>query len=191
MRKRIIEASKRGGLLLSLLVAVQVLVLTGMLLSQYAISWFGKEIELKTAPVDPRDIFYGDYVILNYEISRLPLAMSDRDKLNRGDSVYVLLRPSASDRRLYEAAGISTDKPKTEGDEVYIKARVQYVWENGANEEVQLQYGLERYYVPEGTGMEWERRWNEQFQEQGDKLRVRVTVAPWGRAKVEELINEE
>jgi hypothetical protein len=33
----------------------------------------GKVIHLRTAPIDPRDIFRGDYVRLNYEISRIAI----------------------------------------------------------------------------------------------------------------------
>lgn len=33
----------------------------------------GTEVILKTEPVDPRDLFRGDYVVLNYEISTLDL----------------------------------------------------------------------------------------------------------------------
>ncbi|MEQ8611292.1 MAG: GDYXXLXY domain-containing protein, partial [Parvibaculum sp.] len=36
-------------------------------------------VTLETAPVDPRDIFRGDYVILNYAISSLALDNLDGD----------------------------------------------------------------------------------------------------------------
>lgn len=35
----------------------------------------GREIVLPVVPVDPRSLFRGDYVILNYEISRAPLSL--------------------------------------------------------------------------------------------------------------------
>jgi uncharacterized membrane-anchored protein len=31
----------------------------------------GEEVLLKTLPVDPRDLFRGDYVILRYDVSRV------------------------------------------------------------------------------------------------------------------------
>jgi len=53
----------------------------------------GEEVLLKTTPVDPRDLFRGDYVILNYEISRLNLDSleTDTSELKGGDRVFVAL----------------------------------------------------------------------------------------------------
>ncbi len=62
-------------------VLIQVLLLTGMI--AYRQHWVstGERILLRTAPVDPRDIFRGDYVRLGYEISSL-----DLDSLSAGKS---------------------------------------------------------------------------------------------------------
>ncbi|WP_101674979.1 GDYXXLXY domain-containing protein [Alloalcanivorax mobilis] len=35
--------------------------------------WSGREIVLRTAPVDPRDLFRGQYVQLRYEINQAPM----------------------------------------------------------------------------------------------------------------------
>jgi len=35
----------------------------------------GKEVLLKVQPIDPRDLLRGDYIILGYEISRLPVKL--------------------------------------------------------------------------------------------------------------------
>ena len=45
----------------------------------------------KTRPVDPRDLFRGDYVILNYEISNVNLedVPSDIGNPYKGQSVFV------------------------------------------------------------------------------------------------------
>ena len=163
-----------------LLIAAQTLFLTGLLVTNYAVGWFGKEIQLKTAPVDPRDLFYGDYVVLNYEISRLPISLwkgEGEPKLKK--NVYVLLRPSAADPNEYEAVGVYPDKPAISGEEVALKAHIQYGWDR----EITLRYGLERYYVPEGTGKE--------IEEQRELSKVRVSVAPWGQARVNGFAEEE
>ncbi|WP_409342757.1 GDYXXLXY domain-containing protein [Paenibacillus sp. MBLB4367] len=159
--------------LLILAAAAQVLVLAGLLITNYAVGWYGKEIQLKTKPIDPRDIFYGDYVVLSYEISSLPASLwKGEGNPEQKDTVYVLLRPSAANPKEYEAAGVYPGNPATSGDEVALKAHVQYAWDR----QITLRYGLERFYVPEGTGKE--------IEEQHALSSVRVTVAPWGQARV-------
>ena len=161
------------------MILLQVLVLLGLAGSNLAVEWYGKEIRLETAPVDPRDLFYGDYVILNYEISELPEEMWRGGEFpGYDDTVYVLLRPSSSDALVYEAVGLYSDRPQTAGDEVVLKARVKNNWDRI----IRLSYGLERYYVPEGTGRALE--------EQQDKMQVVVKIAPWGQAKLSKLIVE-
>ena len=51
----------------------------------------GAEILLKTRPVDPRDLFRGDYVILSYDISRF----------NAGDMQSSLVRHFRVDDQVY------------------------------------------------------------------------------------------
>jgi len=49
-------------------------VLTWMLVSHAWPVWTGETIYLRARPVDPRDLFRGDYVVLGYDIDRLVLA---------------------------------------------------------------------------------------------------------------------
>lgn len=162
---------------LVVLIVLQVLVLAGMALSSEAAGWYGKEIKLKTAPVDPRDLFYGDYVILSYEISRLDRGLwTGSEQPERREIVYVKLRRAAGEEGIYEAVSVSPERPETTGDEAVLKARVGYV----APDTIQLTYGLERYYVPEGTGRELE--------EQREEMLVTVRIAPWGQARLMSLI---
>ncbi len=62
---------------LAILVAVcfQLVVLVGMILGKTVPYYFhGKTVLLQVVPVDPRDLFRGDYVTLGYDISRVSLA---------------------------------------------------------------------------------------------------------------------
>ncbi|HZG55531.1 GDYXXLXY domain-containing protein, partial [Paenibacillus sp.] len=78
----------------ALLVALQALALLGLAGAAYAAVWFGEDIRVRTAPVDPRDFLYGDYVTLSYEMSRLSPALWQGGKLpEEGDAVYVALEP--------------------------------------------------------------------------------------------------
>src|SRR5207249_1216682 len=56
-------------LLLAIVVA-QVAVLAGMIAFDGLPLVLGQRIKLKVVPVDPRDFFRGDYVILGYEFTR-------------------------------------------------------------------------------------------------------------------------
>ncbi|XEC93952.1 GDYXXLXY domain-containing protein [Paenibacillus tarimensis] len=171
---------RKGGKRLWLVtgaIVLQLLVLCGIAFSNTAVERYGNEIRLKTAPVDPRDLFYGDYVILNYDISTLPVSLwMDQALPEPGQRVYVRLRPSADDPLLYEAAAITPHRPKTGMEEAILRARVNYLWDGN----IQLTYGFERYYVPEGTGRTLEER--------RENMQVAVKIAPWGQVKLSRLI---
>ena len=48
----------------------QIAVLLGMIFLNAAPLFLGKTILVRVVPMDPRDMFRGDYVILGYEFSR-------------------------------------------------------------------------------------------------------------------------
>jgi len=50
----------------------QVVILLGMIGLHSMPLFFGKTILIRVVPVDPRDLFRGDYVILSYAFSRTP-----------------------------------------------------------------------------------------------------------------------
>jgi uncharacterized membrane-anchored protein len=128
-------------------------------------------------PVDPRDLFRGDYVVLNYSFSRPDIAaetLSDEfineleDILNTstsGDKVYLLLEVDEEGNAL----PIGYDRKKPEDDALFLKGKI-YADYRGRNAEVL--FGIERYYVPEGTGRELERARNR------GKLKVEVAIHP-------------
>jgi uncharacterized membrane-anchored protein len=76
-------------------IIMQVLVLAYMAGEREYILGSGTIVHLRTAPVDPRDIFRGDYVRLSYEISRI--AANDitdaesREKIKKGRKIFVSL----------------------------------------------------------------------------------------------------
>jgi uncharacterized membrane-anchored protein/uncharacterized membrane protein len=152
-------------------VGFQLMFLVGMIAIESAPLMFGKTIRLRVRPVDPRDFFRGDYVILNYEINNMTLA-------NRPDSmgapVYVRIEPDP-DGEHWRGVSASYNRPTT-GD--YLVGRhAPSRW--GSNN---LSFGIEAYYVQEGQGLAWEeaaRRGN---------LTAEIAVAPWGKAKLRRLI---
>lgn len=78
-----------------ILVLVQIFILTGIII--YREHWIktGTKVILKTAPVDPRDIFRGDYLSLRYHISSLDLdRFNVKEDFKKKERVYVSLEKS-------------------------------------------------------------------------------------------------
>tara|TARA_Y100000310_G_C20645282_1_gene796211 strand:+ start:1374 stop:1895 length:522 start_codon:yes stop_codon:yes gene_type:complete len=133
----------------------------------------GDEILLKTQPVDPRDLFRGDYVILRYDISTVntdSLSYQGSD-FTEDDKVYVLLK--IDDQKIGSLANIDKIKP-SEG--VFIEGTVKSVYNNRLN----IEYGIESYFVPEGKGKEIERNLG--------KIYTKVAVDDFGNAVIKSLV---
>jgi uncharacterized membrane-anchored protein len=92
-------------------VVFQVALLLGMIAyRQYWVAT-GEKILLRTAPVDPRDIFRGDYVNLGYEISTLDLgALGTKESFKPNEKVYIILEKNPDG--VFSAKSISKELPK-------------------------------------------------------------------------------
>ncbi len=106
-----------------LLVLLQVALLVGIIAyRQYWVAT-GEKILLRTAPVDPRDLFRGDYVSLRYEISELRL-----DKLNveeefiLGDKIYVVLEKAMDGT--FQASSVTKRLPR---EKKFIQGQIRQV----------------------------------------------------------------
>jgi len=146
--------------LLIFAIAFQVLALVFMAGKREFVAATGTVVYLRTAPIDPRDLFRGDYVRLRYEASTVPLARVSADiaenlKKNAfGDTVYASLAISEGD--LAEVTGLSTAKPASG---VSLKGRLAQPWQFGPvlPDTAAVEYGIEAYYVQEGKGTEIEK----------------------------------
>ncbi len=139
---------------------------------QYTL-YSGTEVLLKTVPVDPRDLFRGDFVILNYDISRIQRdSIAIEGKIpDHDDRVFVLL-----DTQGTHAQPLAISKMPFDNG-VFIRGTVaNWNFENYFD----IEYGIEHYFVKEGTGQEIERRIG--------KLDVRVVVDKQGRALIRSLV---
>jgi len=133
----------------------------------------GNEILLKTAPIDPRDLFRGDYVILRYEISTIDtntFALNTMD-FKVDDKIYASL--SVDNDRIGNITGISKQVPQ-KGD--FIKGTVKSIYGN----KITVEYGIESYFVPEGKGREIERN--------RGKIYTKVAIDKFGNAIIKSLI---
>jgi uncharacterized membrane-anchored protein len=143
----------------------------------------GKIIHLRTAPIDPQDMFRGDYVRLNYEISRIPISKlidtSGTRKLNKGDKLYVVLKEGPNG--LYELVDVSTHKPD---DGVYIKGRIPHKYQTlRAGSPIWVNYGIEAYFVQQGKGREMERRRGRRNEIQ-IPLEMEIAISHGGKAVI-------
>ena len=140
----------------------------------------GTVVHLETRPVDPRDLLRGDYVILNYEIGTIPVALfpqAQRGSLtNRSDAgrdVYVVLEKGET---FHKAVSASLE-PVEDASRPVLRGQTRYAWSarNTTNTTVRIDYGLERYYVEEGTG------------NPRGKLTVDVSVPASGRGLIKQV----
>ncbi len=107
----------------------------------------GTLVKLELAPVDPRSLLQGDYVILRYDITSIPKTATYSAW---NEKVKVVLREN--DEGIYEYAGYMQSKgqwnrpyEKQSGDVIINGKR------NGPNEVI---YGIESFFVPEGEGID-------------------------------------
>ncbi len=136
-----------------LVVGLQVAWMVGTSLVQERSLVHGAVVLLETQPVDPRDFLRGDYVILNYKISDVSTALFTpplSSALSPGTPVYVTL---AQRGKFHQVEHASTEQPKAEREAVVLKGTARYQWDDaGTPSQVRVEYGLERYYVSEGSG---------------------------------------
>jgi uncharacterized membrane-anchored protein len=125
------------GLLLSVL--FQLTVLGVEYLGSVWPLWFGERVALETVPVDPRSLFRGDYIRLNYAISTIDSDLA-RTALRRGEVAYVTLAPRGE---TYAAVEISRVVPS---GKPFIRGRVVSAGGNGAP--YRMRYGIEAYFLP-------------------------------------------
>ena len=105
------------------------------------------EIVLPIRPVDPRDLFRGDYVRLDYgALSRIDAKLLPKSDAGRGRRpVFVTIERNADET--WRPVAVSLSKPvNVAAGQIVLAAR------SGPYGFGQISYGLERYYVQEGKG---------------------------------------
>ena len=169
-----------------LLQALALLAMVGM--KQWTLNT-GTPIVLETAPIDPRSLFSGDYVRLNYKISRLRLddVGGDRD-FKAHETVYVLLKKGEP---YWQPVSLHHSLPAIPPDHAAMKGEVQSVGGDLWNQQMlkyekaaylNVRYGVENYYVPEGKGRELERP------KQGETVSIRLAVDTFGNAGIKAVL---
>ena len=130
----------------------------------------GTEVLLKLRPVDPRDLFRGDYVILSYDISSVNV--KEAAEFNTNDTIYTLLRRNGN---VAEFAGTSRIKPT---NSLFIAGNVSSARETN----LRVTYGIESYFVPEGEGLKIERSRRAMY--------AKIVIDASGRGVVKSLVQD-
>jgi uncharacterized membrane-anchored protein len=136
----------------------------------------GKAILLETRPVDPRDMLSGDYLMLRYKISDVPTNLFSppvKNGLPPGTQIFVALAPGTNQFYVVTRASTNSLAPSSDA-EVVLSGKSASRWWNATNS-VHVEYGIERYYVAEGTG------------NPHGKLTARVVVPASGHAKLQQV----
>jgi uncharacterized membrane-anchored protein len=130
---------------LAITISAQMMVLVTEYLSSVWPLWFGNPITLETKPVDPRSLFRGNYVLLNYTISDVSKNLTHED-FKPGEVGYVTLKEEDG---LFVASALQREKPETG---IYIRGRVKKV-----KPDYRLKYGIEAYFMPKEKALQTER----------------------------------
>lgn len=172
---------------LAIAAIAQAALLTKIVVDRQRLLSLGTEVALPVVPVDPRDLFRGDYVTLGYAFTPIKLQATDKpeavDQLKAGDTVFVTLRQSPDGA--FSATSVSTHHPQTsQRDDVVIRGTVRHRrGERGkADDQIDVRFCIERYFVPEGTGRMLEDKVRDQA------IKALVAVGPDGTAGIKGLM---
>ena len=162
------------ALRIGVIVLIQAAVLLFMVYDRAQTLETGTQVFLKTRPVDPRSLFRGYYVDLDYEIGRLTIADLEGDgQFERHQPIFVTLETRGDH---WGATGIYTTHPRVIGAQVVIKGTVDWV----TDETVSIGYGIDSYFIPEGDGQEIEAL----LRTDPDAVRVGVAINDTGKAVI-------
>jgi uncharacterized membrane-anchored protein len=96
-----------------------------------------------------------------------------KGNLPAGTQVFVAVAPGANQFFEVTRAGVTEFAPAPK--ETMLRGRSSYAWWNTSTNSVHIDYGIERFYVSEGTG------------QPTGKLTMQAVVPASGRARIKEV----
>jgi uncharacterized membrane-anchored protein len=163
--------------ILQITAVAQLLILLGMIALRAIPLITGQTVLVRVQPVDPRDLFRGDYVTLSYDFSRTPRegidGLSDKERGSwskmEGRTVYVPLVPDSIPGHL-RAEKVTVVEPASGP---FLRGQMSSYG--------RMEFGIESYYVKEGTGHVYEQAIRERH------LAAELAVTAGGRAALRSL----
>jgi uncharacterized membrane-anchored protein len=125
----------------------------------------GERIVLAIQPVDPFDPLRGQYMIIRYDISSIPLA----ENIGAGDTIFVTVAPDENGTSRYVST--SAQRPDTG---TFLKGTVENVRYNS----MEVRYGIEQYFFERNADLNWE-----------PEQTVEVAVTSSGRTRITRLLS--
>jgi uncharacterized membrane-anchored protein len=131
-------------------IILQIVVLVGMVITASLPLWVGTDIRVRTLPIDPRSLFRGNYVRLNYDFSRLYQHQWSSEaktrKLRVGEVIYVQLHEVG--KGLFGPGEASLLQPD---NGPFLRGRLL-----STEEPYRVKYGIEAFFAPKASALAME-----------------------------------
>jgi uncharacterized membrane-anchored protein len=136
------------------MIVIRIIVLTAllsaalgyMIVDRASILSSDQVVVLKVKPVDPSDMFRGDYVILTYDISQLDTAtLEGDDSFRDGEHAYVTL---TNQNGVWTPTAVNRAMPAHAPGAVVLRGDVA----SRGGSTLRVNYGIESFFVPQGQG---------------------------------------
>lgn len=138
---------------LAVVAALQTAVLAWMVIDRSILLKTGREIVLPVRPVDPRDLFRGEYVRLGFDVANVPVKLLEGARPVGNSAFYVTIEQQGDE---WKPVRITASRPRDVApNQMVLKARPVFRFPAAEQNHIQTvlaRYGIERYYVPQGEG---------------------------------------
>lgn len=182
-------SGKKLVLAAAVLAIAQIAFLSWMIAGRAAILRNGQEVLLKVEPIDPRDLLRGDYVRLGYEIRNVPVKLVANapagEFLTGAGPIFVRLGKDLDGYWRARSASLGEPQGQPPAGEVDIRGMVSGGWRLGPEASFSADYGIDRFYVPEGEGRAIETDMRER------PFGILAAVASDGTAQIKALMDGE
>jgi len=161
-------------------------------------------VTLRVVPVDPRSLFMGNYMALSYDISTIDLSSVPHDpaveSFSYGDKVYVSLTSSKPTARV---KSVNASPPSGREAPPYLVGSITYRSRNlrqtepgpgrqrresAPKPELSIEYGIERYFIPETKQDAVNRLAATQWGRTGPVITAEIAVTPGGKGMVRRVL---
>ncbi len=154
-------------------IAFQMLVLGSMVFQSTWTLVTGETILLRVVPVDPRDLFRGDYVILGYDFTmKRPEGETQWNESHVGREIFVTLAPE-EDGKHWQGITVTWTRP-TIG--TYLRGQV--------GNDLRNEFSIGQFFLQESKGKEYEDA------ARSRRLSAEVAITADGTAKLKRLVLE-
>jgi len=164
------------------IITFQILILVGMLGKAFYPLWIGEEVIFRVLPRDPRDIFRGNYVDLQYTFNNINLneLANDLDRFGKyrfGDKLYVEL---ALKNGFYEPVGLWQHPPESKK---FLQVIAEDTYGYDTLQSISVKAGIESYFTSAENALKVEKlTLNDSVQ-----ISVSVMLAPDGKARIKKI----